>query len=176
MDFNNLSKKRRSVRSFLDKPIEPDKLEQLLNILQYLPSSRSIFPLEFIVVIEKKLLKQLTASKDHGASFLEGAPAAIVIIADAEKSDVWVEDASIAATFLMLQAVALDLGTCWIQIRERQKSSKSSEEIVKEMLKIPKKYSIEAIIALGYPDQDKITTKQKSFDMHKIYTNQYKKK
>ena len=176
MNFNKLSKKRRSVRSFLNKPIEPDKLDQLLKILQYLPSSRSIFPLEFIVVVEKELLKQLSKSKDHGASFLENAAAAIVIIADAEKSDVWIEDASIAATFLMLQAIDLNLGTCWIQIRERQKASKSSEEIVKKILNIHENHRVEAIIALGYPDQDKITPKLKNFDMSKIYFSQFKKK
>ena len=68
------------------------------------------------------------------------------------------------------------MGSCWIQIRKRQKASKSSEEIVKEILNIPEKYRVEAIIALGYPDQDKITPKLKSFDMDKIYTNQFKKK
>ena len=176
MDFYNLSKTRRSVRSFLNKPIEQDKLDQLLKILQYLPSSRSIFPLEFIVVVEKELLKQLSKSKDHGASFLENSPAAIVIIADAEKSDVWIEDASIAATFLMLQAVDIDLGTCWIQIRERQKASESSEQIVKKTLNIPEKYRVEAIIALGYPDYNTITPKLKSFNLDKIYTNKFKKK
>ncbi|MEN8120681.1 MAG: nitroreductase family protein [Bacteroidota bacterium] len=175
MDLYNLAKKRRSVRSFEDKIIEPGKIGQLINVLQFLPSSRSIFPLEFIVVVEKELLKQLAESKDHGASFLKDAPAAVVIIADEEKSDAWVEDASIAATFLMFQAVDLDLGTCWIQIRERQRATKSSEEIVKEILNIPEKYRVEAIIALGYPNYKNLSPKPKSFNLNKIFHNQFKK-
>ena len=174
--FLSLVTKRRSIRKYLEKPVEAEKIDILIETVLRSPSSRGLNPWEFVVVTDQGLLEKLSKAKPHGASFLKNAPMGLVVCADPEKCDVGVEDASIAATFLMLGAVDLGLGSCWIQIRERQKASKSSEEIVKEILNIPKKYRVEAIIALGYPVQDKITQKLKSFDMNKIYTNQFKKK
>jgi len=54
----------------------------------------------------------------QGSAFLSDAPLAIVVTADQNQSDVWIEDTSIASTFIMLAAHYLDLGSCWIQIRK----------------------------------------------------------
>jgi len=173
MEFNEIIKKRRSTRNFLDKPIEKQKIEQLMEVLQYLPSSRSIYPAEFIVVDDKELLKKLSKCRDHGTSALETAAVAIVVIADSAKSDVWVEDASIASTFLMLSAVNLGLASCWIQIRKRKKGAVSSDGIISDLLDIPPNYSVQSILAIGYEDENKISGKTKHFDLGKIYLNGY---
>ena len=66
------------------------------------------------------MLGKLAKSKQHGSEFLKNAPLAIVICADSTKSDVWVEDCSIAAIIIQLTALSLGLGSCWAQIRDRQ--------------------------------------------------------
>ena len=73
-----------------------------------------------------------------GSAFIKGCKLAIVIGADISKSDVWVEDCSIAATLIQMEAEDLELGSCWVQIRLRQSSqeNQSSTEFVKEALRI----------------------------------------
>ena len=76
----------------------------------------------FIYIINKRLKRRLIKSiwcKPHGSTFLNDAPLGVVVCAEPEKSDVWVEDASIATIFIELAATSLGLGSCWIQIRER---------------------------------------------------------
>ncbi len=173
MEFAAILKKRRSVRTFLDKPVEKEKIEKMMAVLQYLPSSRSIFPTEFIVIDDREILKKISTCRDHGTSSLETAPIAIVVIADSVKSDVWVEDASIASTFLLLSAVDLGLAGCWIQIRKRKKGAVASDGIISDLLNIPPNYSVQSIIAVGYADENKISGKTKHFDLGKIYLNGY---
>jgi len=173
VEYIEILKKRRSVRAFLDKPVEKEKIGQLMDTLKYLPSSRSIFPTEFIIIDDKEILKQLAHAKDYGAIFLENAPLAIIVLANAAKSDVWIEDASIASTFLLLSAVELGLAGCWIQIRKRKKGKISTDGIIGNMLNIPPNYSVLSIIAVGYADEKSIKLKTKEFTLDKIFMNQY---
>ncbi|MCU0593341.1 MAG: nitroreductase family protein [Desulfobacterales bacterium] len=117
--FMSLIRKRRSIRRFLDKPVEKEKLDLLVEAGLRAPSSRGVNPWHFVVVTDREMLNRLSQSKEHGSAFLKHAAAGIVVCADATKSDVWVEDASIATTVIHLAAASLDLGSCWIQIRER---------------------------------------------------------
>lgn len=149
-------RKRRSIRHFVRKPVEPEKIDVLLEAALRAPSSRGTNPWELVVVTNKDLLKELSRAKEHGSTFLEDAPLGIVICADPEKCDVWIEDASIAAILIQLAAVSLGLGSCWIQIRERiHDGIKSAQEYVFETLNIPATMGVECIIAIGYPDEEK---------------------
>ncbi len=75
---------------------------------------------------------------------------------DENKSDVWIEDGSIAAIILQLTAESIGLKSCWIQIRNRIKNETvTSEEHVKSVLNIPDNLKVLSIIALGYPDEVK---------------------
>ena len=154
--FQSLIRKRRSIRKYLSRKVEPEKIEQLLEAALRAPSSRDLRPCRFIVVTESTALAKLARAKTGGSGFLDGAPLAIVICADTEKSDVWVEDASIASTFLLLAAESLDLGACWIQIRNRMHNDeKTSESYIADLLNIPENLSVLSIIALGYADETK---------------------
>jgi nitroreductase len=87
---------------------------------------------------------------------MENAPLAIVVCSDPGKCDVWVEDCSIAALIIHLVATDLGLGSCWIQIRLRDHDSKiSAEEYVKQQLRLKENLTVEAIIAIGYPKEEK---------------------
>lgn len=147
-----LLRQRRSIRQFENTPVEPDKRNQLTEALLRSPSSRNFDPWEFIVVDDRQLLDKLSQSKQHGSAFLKGAPLGIVICADENKSDVWVEDCSIASILVQLTAQSLGLGSCWIQIRKRMHDETvTSEDYIRTLLDIPEGIRVESIIAVGYP-------------------------
>ncbi len=154
--FIHLLQKRRSIRQFLPHAIEQEKIDSLLEAVLRSPSSRSLNPWEFIVVDDKETIAALAKAKPHGAAFLKNAPLAIVICADPEKCDVWVEDCSIAAILLHLAAEDLKLGSCWVQIRLRQHDDNlSASEYVAKLLKLKAGMEVEAIVAIGSPAEEK---------------------
>jgi len=169
-------RKRRSIRKFENKPIEPEKIDTVAEAALRAPSSRGLTPWEFVVVTEQDLLEKLSRAKPHGSAFLSNAPLGIVVYADPAISDTWIEDTSIAATYVQLAAESLGLGSCWIQIRERMHDgTKTSEEYISEVLHIPKKLRVEAMIAIGYPDEKKPPRKKEELLFEKVYLNLYGK-
>lgn len=166
-------KSRRSIRRYTDRHLENQQVEQLVKAALMAPTSKNTREWEFIAVDDKELLNELSQSRDNGAAkFLAGAPLGIVILADREKSDVWVENASIAAAYIQLQAEHMDLGSCWIQVRNRMYSEDVTIEVyIKEKLNIPDKYSIECIIAVGYPDESKKEHDDTKLDLKKLHYN-----
>lgn len=172
--FISLIQNRRSVRKFTKQPVEDAKVDKLIEAALRAPSSRSFNPWEFIVVSDKSLLDRLSESKPHGSAFLKNAPLGIVVLADSEKSDVWVEDASIACIFIQLAAESMGLGSCWIQIRKRMHDSgQTAETYIHEMLNIPEHLCVEAIIAIGYPDEKKVPHEKSALQYEKIQYNRY---
>jgi nitroreductase len=154
--FMTLLQKRRSIRRFLDKPVESDKLALLVEAALRSPSSRGVNPWEFVVVRDRGMLESLARAKAHGSLFLAGAPLGIVVCADSRKSDVWVEDATIAAIILQLAAESLGLGSCWIQVRDRPHTSeRTAQAYVAELLHLPAGVMVEAMVAIGYPAESK---------------------
>jgi nitroreductase len=177
MDFFDLIRKRSSIRKFQKQPVEPEKVALIMEAALRAPSSRSINPWEFIVVEDPEIISKLAKAKQYGSSFLTGAPLAVVVCADPEKSDVWIEDASIASIFISLAAEALGLGNCWIQIRERMRGAETtSEEFVREALKIPQNLKVESIIAIGYPDEQKAGHAKAELQSEKVFGNTYGQK
>lgn len=165
---------RRSIRKFTDREIEKEKLDIILKSALLSPSSRAIRPWEFIAVTDKELLNKLSACRKHGSQFLAGAKLGIIIIADPSKSDVWIEDASIASVIIQLSAQALGLGSCWIQVRQRAHSDqKSAEAYIREITDIPDKYCVECIVAIGYPDEDKKPYDESELQYGKLHYDRF---
>ncbi len=172
--FKSLILKRRSIRKFEKRELEREKIDFLLEAALRAPSSMGTNPWRFIVVSDPEMLKKLARSKEHGASFLDGAPLGIVVCADPSKSTVWIEDASIAAIFIQLQAEDIGLSSCWVQIRDRMhEKEKTSEQYIAELLEIPDNIRVEAIIAIGYPSEAKTPHPRESLDTKKVYFAQY---
>jgi nitroreductase len=172
--FMSLIRKRRSIRRFLDKPVEKEKLDLLVEAGLRAPSSRGVNPWHFVVVTDREMLNRLAHAKEHGSAFLENAAAGIVVCADASKSDVWVEDASIATTVIHLAAASLDLGSCWIQIRERMHApQQTAEAYVAEQLRLPAALKVQAIVALGYPDESKTPHARESLPDTQVHAGFY---
>ena len=150
--FMELLRKRRSIRRYSDRPVEKEKTDALVEAGLRAPSSRAIRPWEFVVVTDRRLLEDLSKAREHGSSFLAGAPLGIAVCADPGKSDAWVEDASIAAIIIQLAAESVGLCSCWIQIRERMHSPKvSARDYVAGLLHLPPGVMVESVLALGYP-------------------------
>ena len=168
--YYDMLKARRSIRNFSDKDVEKEKIDIILNSALLAPSSRSIRPWEFIAVTDKELLENLSKCKEHGSQFLTNAKLGVIVIADPEKSDVWIEDTSIASIVMQLAAQSLDLGSCWIQIRQRFHSEqKSAEAYIKELMEIPEKYCVESIIAIGYPDESRKPYDENELNFEKLH-------
>ncbi len=172
--FMDLITKRRSIRRFTDDEVEAEKIELLKEAALRAPSSRGVNPWEFIVVTDRSLLANLSTAKPHGSSFLKNAPLGMVVCADPQKSDVWVEDASIATIFIELAAASLELGSCWIQIRDRMHDeAQTAEAYVADQLKIPSRLKVESMVAIGYPAERKSPHAKEELQTEKIYLNQY---
>jgi nitroreductase len=171
-----LLRSRRSIRKYEDKPLSKEQVDTLLKAALLAPSSKARRPWEFIAVTDKEILAKLAKSRQQGSSrFLDGAALAVVVIADKDKSEIWIEDASIAATVLHLTAHSMDLGSCWVQIRERMYDEvKTSEDYVKDVLNIPDNYSVECIISIGYPAEEKKGYEDKDLKFEKIHFDTYK--
>jgi len=175
--FLSLIEKRRSIRKFLDQDVESAKVEILIESALRAPSSMGRSPWEFVIVRNRELLGKLSKSKPHGAAFLKNAPLGIVVCADPAKCDVWIEDASIATTFLLLAAESIGLGGCWIQVRERMHDEhKTSKAYISEILNIPENLEIEAIVAAGYPDEKKSSHLKKDLLYGRIHHGRFGEK
>lgn len=170
----DLLKSRRSIRKYQDREVEQEKIDILLKSALLSPSSRSIRPWQFIAVTDKLKLKQLSLCREHGPGFLAEASFAVAVIANKSASDVWIEDTSIASTFLQLTAQDLGLGSCWIQVRERfHKGQETAEEYIRQILEIPEQYGVECIIAIGYPDEDKKPYTEDMLQIQKLHFNKF---
>jgi nitroreductase len=174
--FLSLVQKRRSIRKFLKKPVEEKKINMLIEAALRSPSSMGSRPCELLIVTERGLLEKLSTAKQHGSAFLKNAPLGIVVCADPNKSDVWVEDASIVSIFIQLTAESIGLGSCWIQIRERMHDKgQTAQEYIANLLNIPEKIKVESIIALGYPDDQKPPHKKETLQYEKVYFDSYER-
>lgn len=169
-----LLQQRRSIRKYTSQVIEPEKLEVLGEALLRSPSSRGYNPWEFIFVQDKAILKELSLAKEHGSAFIRDAALAIVVCGDQSKSDVWVEDCSIASIIVQLVAESLGLGSCWVQIHKRMHNeSMTSNHYIKEILNLPEDIAVESVIAIGYPAERPEPIKQEFLDYDKIHREKW---
>ena len=172
--FLSLIQNRRSIRKYKTTEIEEEKIDLLVEAALRAPTSMGKNSWEFVVVTDPARLEKLSTAKPHGATFLKNAAMAIVVCADPEKTDVWVEDASIATIFIHVAAASLDLGSCWIQIRERKHNDTiSAESYVSGVLGLPAHMKVEAIVAIGYPDESKAPHAKESLPYDKVSYNNY---
>ena len=93
----------------------------------------------------------------------------MLISADSEKCDVRVEDASIAAYTLLLQAEALGLGATWVQIRKRGNAQGDAEQNVKQVLNLPEHLRILSIVCIGEKGEKKEPRADETLHREKIH-------
>lgn len=164
-----LLKNRRSIRKFTSEPVSQKDIDSLLKAALLAPSSMGKKPVECIVVQNRETIARLKTYKKHGTTPLETAPLALVVIADSQKSDVWVEDASIVSILIQLEAEKLGLGSTWIQLRRREGDGGPSEEAFRKELGIPERYGVLSVVAIGHKDEHKKPYTDADLDLAKIH-------
>ena len=89
---------------------------------------------------------------------------AVAVVADTTKTDVWIEDCSIATIIIQLAAEELGLGSCWVQIRRRSDAAGNlAEDNVRSILGIPGHYAVLSIVGVGHKARE-----TKPFDEEKL--------
>jgi nitroreductase len=148
--------RRRSVRSYLDKPVAKSDLEKVLRAGMAAPSTANQQLKEFIVIDQKEILVKL-AEKLQYAKMLSNAPAAIVICGDITRSFnndpdslYWIMDCSAATENILLAVEALGLGAVWTAVyTEMDRVSH-----VSAVLGLPENIIPMDVIPIGYPAKD----------------------
>lgn len=159
MDFLEVIEKRRSVRKYSDRPVEKEVLDAIVKVAQTAPSSRNSKSSAFMIIEDKDTLEALSQMRDSGAGLLAGAQSAIVVMGDGTKTDLWVDNCAISATFVQLAVTAMDLVSCWVHVngRPRMKAEPegaTAEDYVTELLGIKDGLRPYCVIAIGYPVEE----------------------
>lgn len=174
MEFKDLITRRRSIRTFTDEQLTPDELAIIMRAALLAPSSKGQHSYEFVVVDEKEKLTALSQTKNMGADLLQGAAVAIVVMANPETSDVWIEDASVASTFILCQAEDLGLGACWVQIRERADAGgNDAEQNVRNILGIPETLRVVSVIGIGHKATERKPQNEDKIQWEKVHINAF---
>ena len=179
MKFLDLAKTRQSVRKYLDKPVEKEKIERCLEAARLAPSASNSQPWSFIVIDDPKL-KDAVARKtfDRVISFNRfslQAPVLVLLLSERpsffsrigsaiKDKQFSLIDIGITAEHLCLQAAEEGLGTCilgWF-----------NEKGVKKLLNIPSVKRVELIITMGFPEFAEIQPKKrKEIDQIRSYNS-----
>jgi len=150
MDVHEAIRTRRSVRSYLDKPIPDEVMARMRRTLRFAPSACNYQPWRFILVTAADLRRRL-AQAAKGQGWMADAPVIVVgcgVPAEAYKqmgghgNSVEI-DIAIALDHLTLAAVAEGLGTCWIGAFDEAK--------IKDLLGVPADVRVVAMTPLGWP-------------------------
>lgn len=151
-------KNRRSVRKYLNKPVEDNKIKEMLESARLAPSGNNTQPWKFII-IKSEEMKTKVMKASHNQSWMMEAPVFIVCVADistrinakniildenSSEDDLKkiIRDTAIATENLVLEAEYLGLNTCWI--------AWFTQNEIRKSLNIPNDKYVIAIITIGY--------------------------
>ncbi len=167
LEFYEVIRTRRSVRSFRKDPIPEKVLKRVLEAARVAPSGGNRQPWKFILVRDDKL-KQKMISVCNNQRFVAEAP--VIVVACGQRLPLnrggymgemsVLLDVAIAFTHLILAARAEGLGTCWIGAFDNDE--------IKRMLKVPEDYEVVAATPLGYPSGDVFTEPRGRKDLDEI--------
>ncbi|WP_455644931.1 nitroreductase family protein [Methanosphaera sp.] len=169
MELIDVMINRRSHRKYTEEKIEQEKIDQILKAGLLAPTSRNRKPCEFVVVNDKEVLAKLSNAKKAGSGMIADASHAIVVIADSTKADTWVEDSSIALTYMDLVASSMNLATCWVQIHLRKTGQDiDSEDKVREILDLTDNYRVVGILSMGIKQSELPPHNMENLEKEKI--------
>lgn len=160
---------RRSIRKYTDQPVSRSQLEDLLRAAMAAPTANNQQDWEFVIIDDRKLLNKIPSFHPY-SKMLNQAPAAIAVCADLDQeasAGYWVQDCAAATQNILLQARHMGLGTCWLGIYPREERV----EGLKELLGLPARVMPLALIAVGYPAEEKGPSNR--FNPDKIHINKW---
>ena len=155
---------RQSVRSYLDKPVEKEKILALLEAARLAPSAGNRQEGRFVVVTDPEKRRKI-AEAAANQSFVAEAGCVIVCCAETDFYRMrcgqysYPIDVAIAIDHMTLRAVELGLGTCWI--------GAFYEDQVKKILNVPENIKVVELLTVGYP-RDKSVRPKNRLELEKI--------
>jgi nitroreductase len=166
--FQKLVRNRRSIRRYLDKPVEREKIKACLEAARLSPSAENVQPWRFLIIDDPELRAGFAKNVFSGiyfpTKFAAKAPVLILLMArldllankigkQIQSIHYYFIDVGIAGEHIVLQAEELGLGTCWIGWFNVKRARK--------YLKIPRKYKIVSLLAMGYYNKRPPTEKKR---------------
>ena len=148
MEVMDAIRTRRSVRSYLEKPVEDEKVRRILEAARLAPSAKNLQEWRFIVVRDKAVRQKLAAAA-KGQAFVGQAPVVIACCAQTDNHIMtcgqlcYPIDLAIAIDHLILKATEEGLGSCWV--------GAFYEDQVKAVLRVPEDVRVVELVPLGYP-------------------------
>ncbi len=170
MDAIQAIYKRRSIRHYLDKPVEKELLINLIKAATAAPTAANCQPWEFIVIDDTE---KLTEIRNELVFARYHAPAAIVVCGNMKLAfkgpgqEMWVQDCSAAIENMLIAATAMELGTVWIGIYPLESNIKA----LKRLLNIPDYVTPLALLYVGHPAEEK--EPRIRFDEKRVYWQTY---
>ena len=171
MDTYDAILSRRSVRTYSQKPVEPELLVQIVRAAMYAPSARNNRPWEFIIVTDRELLDALSSIRPYWG-MLKSAPAAIIVLRNVIRYTsptvaFSVQDCAAATENLLLAAQNTGLGCVWLGLHPLEEAQSK----VREILENPDEISPFAVVSVGYPTMPSIP--QDRFEPLKLHWQRY---
>jgi nitroreductase len=166
--------KRTSIRQFTDQPVESEKVEQLLKAAMQAPSGGNQQPWEFVVVDDVRLKEALCEASPYTGP-LKRAPLGIVALARTEGLRFPHDlpcDMSAATQNILLEAVSLGLGACWMGVYPIQERM----DVIARALKLPGTVVPFSMVAVGYPTAEALTAAAEvtlRYEASRVHRNGY---
>jgi nitroreductase len=158
MDVIEAIRKRKSQRSFLEKPVEEEKLNALIDAARLAPSASNRQEWRFVIVRGEQMRRKIAhAARDQ--AFVGLAPVIIVACAETDNHKMmcgqlcYPINVAIALDHMSLAAIELGLGSCWIGAFD--------ESEVKALLNIPEKVRVVELMPVGYPSENSVKEKNR---------------
>jgi len=140
---SDLLRTRRSVREFRAEDPGDELLEKIFELCCYSPTSRNSQAYYYRITRKRNKIEALAAIRDRASRPLAAAPIAVAVCSDPAGTKRPVQDACIAASYLLLAATQYNIGSCWITDMDRPE--------VKKLMEIPEGYYVACLTPLGFP-------------------------
>lgn len=158
---------RRSVRTFLERDVEDEKIEKILKAAMQAPSAGNQQPWEFIVVKGKENLLNLSKYNPYAAS-LKNANVGIIVLGDQNRMmlpEHWQQDLGAATQNILLEATELGLGSVWYGTAP----DKSRMKYIQDLYDLKENLLPYSVIAIGYPKNSNANSFVDRFDETRIH-------
>lgn len=142
---------RRSIRKYINKPVEKEKIETLVKAAMQAPSAGNQQPWEFLILQNRNSLNKLSKMSSY-SKLLLNSPLAIVLFGN--KNDMshprfWEQDMAAAAENMLIQAVELNLGAVWLGVAPNN----DRMEFVRNLFILSENLLPFGVISIGYSDE-----------------------
>jgi len=153
-------KNRRSIRKFTSEKVDDKTIDQIIEMGTWAPSGLNNQPWRFVVIKNRNVLDKLSQQTIY-SQVIQNAPVCIAVFLDNAESYNRVKDIQAIGACLqnmLLSIHHLGLGGVWLgEILKRK-------EKVREILEVPERFELMAVIALGNPAEKKGTGNRKPLD------------